>query len=122
MPQLLTAVATLAFTSVWTSSALTGGAPLFFVAFATPFWYVGALALRSAVLPLVEEGVLEISRGGLRATRCVALGGRRWAADDARLPWRQLHEGELPLRTSVEVNTNFLVNWLTDELNNYLTG
>ncbi|KAJ1635004.1 hypothetical protein T492DRAFT_969555 [Pavlovales sp. CCMP2436] len=56
---------TLGFTLVWTLGTMQGGAPLFFVLFSAPFWWVGAQLLGTALAPLLEATGLELKADGL---------------------------------------------------------
>lgn len=51
---------TLAFTASWTSGALAVEAPLPFVCFSCPFWFVSARLLRASLLPLIEESQIDL--------------------------------------------------------------
>ncbi|KAK3273293.1 hypothetical protein CYMTET_18456 [Cymbomonas tetramitiformis] len=68
------------FIGVWTVSAVTAGAPLFAL-FSLPFWVAGATLATEAVLPVIQETVLEIgvSKFELRETMGVFGDGKEVA-------------------------------------------
>ena len=76
------AVGWLSFTTFWTASAYAAGAPLLFVCFSAPFWWVGAQLLAMGVAPFLDDSQLTADADGLHLVRRPRPSSPLWR------PWR----------------------------------
>ncbi len=85
------------FVFIWTSAAIFGGAPIFFVLFSIPFWAVGA-------------GMLWMLLNALAGKVSLAVEGDRYLLTRQLLGWQRQHEGAARDLYSVELTTAYTQN------------
>ncbi|MEM6521332.1 MAG: serine/threonine-protein kinase [Cyanobacteria bacterium P01_D01_bin.71] len=85
------------FILVWTSAAAFGGAPIFFVLFALPFWAVGAGLMWMVLNALAGKTTLEVK-------------GDRYILTRQLFKWKQEHTGAARDLYSAELTTAYTQN------------
>lgn len=93
---MLLAVGWLSFTTFWTASAYAAGAPLLFVCFSAPFWFVGSQLLSTAVAPFLHDLQLTANADGLHLVQQLRpsplwrlVGSHRQTLQADFVPWEE---------------------------------